>query len=88
MTWTINYLESVRKDIKKLDHQTRRQIRNFVDERLSNIDDRRSLGKALTATKEKLWRYRIGSHRIVCQIQDKEITILVVKVGHRSNIYQ
>ena len=61
--------------------------RVYIKERIANSDDPRSTGKPLHGELTGLWRYRIGNYRVICQIIDKEIVVLVVKVGHRKNVY-
>ncbi len=89
MPWTIEYASSVRKTVKKLDPQTRQRIRDFLETRLANADNPRHIGKALKGSKfENLWRYRVGDHRIIAQINDKIVTILIIRIGHRKDIYR
>ena len=88
MTWTIEYAESVRKSVEKLDPQTRRCIRSYLENRIALLDDPRSQGKALTGPLGGLWRYRVGDYRIVCEIQDKRLVVFVVIIDHRSEVYR
>lgn len=88
MAWTIEFAESVRKSVEKLDPQTRARIRSFLDQRIAQLDDLRSQGKALTGPLSGLWRYRIGDYRIVCDIQDRKLVILVVMIDHRRDVYR
>lgn len=88
MAWTIEYAESVQKPIAKLDPQTRRQIRSFLEEKIAGLDDPRSQGKALTGPLRGLWRYRMGDHRIICDIIDQRLVVLVLKIDHRSSVYR
>lgn len=55
---------------------------------LNNVENPRYIGKALTGSKKGLWRYRIGSYRVICDINDKKLIILAMEVGHRKEIYQ
>ena len=59
-----------------------------MDARVLEQDDPRALGKALKGELGDLWRYRVGNIRIICDIQDNVLTILVVKMGHRKDVYQ
>lgn len=88
MTWKIEYLQSVQKDVKKLDHKARHQIRDFLETKLTHTKDPRSLGEALKGSKlGQFWKYRVGNYRIITQITDKNVTILVVKIGDRKDVY-
>lgn len=65
------------------------RIRNFLRDRLAPLDNPRSLGKALQGTKfAGVWRYRVGDYRILCQIIDQRLVVLVVAVAHRSDVYR
>ena len=88
MAWTIEYAESVQKAVSKLDPQTRKRIRSYLEEKIAKLDDIRSQGKALTGPLRGLWRYRVGDYRIICEIIDRRLVVLVVKIDHRSSIYR
>ncbi len=87
MAWTINYTDTVKGQLRKLDKQTARRILNYMDNRISGQDNPRACGKALTGSLGGLWRFRVGDCRIICDIQDETVVILVLKIGHRSKIY-
>jgi mRNA interferase RelE/StbE len=74
--------------MRKLDSQTRKRLCDFLETRIANLDDPRQQGSALTGTLGGLWRYRVGDHRIICEIQDFRIVILVLRIGHRREIYR
>jgi len=86
MSWTIKYSSKVLKDFKKLDPQAITRIRTIIDSKIATLDDPKSLGKDLKAY--NLWRYRVGDYRIIAEIRDKELVILVIKIGHRENVYE
>lgn len=71
-----------------MDKQSARRILDFLDERISFQSDPRVSGKALTGPLGGLWRYRIGDFRVVCEIQDQRIVVLVLAVGNRRDIYR
>ena len=87
MAWTIEYLAAVRRSMRKLDRQIADRIVRFMDERVATAEDPRELGKALVGIPEKLWRYRVGDYRVICEIHDRRVVIVVVDVGHRSDVY-
>ena len=88
MAWTIEYAETVQKPVSKLDPQTRKRIRSFLEEKIAKLDDPRSQGKALVGPLKGFWRYRVGDHRIICDIIDQRLVVLVVKIDHRSSVYR
>lgn len=85
--WKIKIDNRVLKDMKKLGHQPCQQILHYLDE-IANLDDPRSRGEELQHQLTGLWRYRVGKYRIICEIQDSIMTVLVVKVGHRGEVYK
>ena len=87
MTWKIEWDERAIKDAKKLDVASRKRITKYLHKTVLKENDPRIFGKALVGNKAGLWRYRVGGYRIICKIEDKELTILVIGVGHRKNIY-
>lgn len=88
MAWTISYTASARKQLRKLDKQTARRIVEFMDERVAGKGPRSS-GKALTGpTLGEYWRYRVGDYRIICDIQDGAVCILVIEIGNRRDVYR
>lgn len=89
MAWTIEYALSSRKPMERLDPMVRRRIREFLSERIALLDDPRQLGEALQGTRfTGLWRYRVGDYRILADIRDEVVTIIVVGVGHRGGVYR
>ena len=88
MAWKIEYDEAALSDLKKLDCQAQREILQYMEKRVGTAEDPRLLGKPLRHSRFGLWRYRWRDYRIVCQIQDQKLVVLVVSVGHRSRIYE
>ncbi len=87
MAWTIEYAESVQKTVRKLETQERQRIRTFLEEKLANLADPRSIGKSLSGSLAGLWRYRVGDYRIIARIEDDRLVVLVVRIGHRKAVY-
>ena len=75
------------KEFKKLDKYTQQIIKSWIGKNLQNCENPRAHGKGLTANKSGQWRYRIGDYRLLCLIQDQELIILALTVGHRRDIY-
>ena len=87
-TWRIEITRTATKQITKLDRRAQESILNFLRERLSRAENPRQWGKALQGEKRGLWRYRVGDFRLICDIQDEKITILVLELGHRKDLYR
>ena len=89
MVWTIDYAASARTRLRKLDKQTAKRIVDFMDQRIAKSHDPRSLGQALTGPRlGEYWRYRVGDMRIICDIRDGELVVLVIEVANRRNADQ
>jgi mRNA interferase RelE/StbE len=89
LAWIINYTESALRQLKKLDRPTVLRILDYMDERVALADDPRILGKSLVGPKlGAYWRYRVGDVRVICNIQDGELCVLVVEIGHRKQVYR
>lgn len=88
MTWKVEFDNRARKELRKLDKQTQDRILKWIRENLATEAAPRRTGKILRGTMRGLWRYRVGDYRIISQIQDANILILVVRIGHRSTIYE
>jgi len=88
LAWAIDYTQTARNQIKKLDRPVSKRILDFMDNRVAKQEDPRALGKSLRGPLGTLWRYRVGDHRIICEIEHSAVRILVVRVGHRSEIYR
>lgn len=88
MAWQIEVTDVARKQLKKMDHAEARLIRDYLRKRVQPLDDPRQLGKPLKGQLSELWRYRVGDYRLVCQLQDDKLVVLLVRVGHRKEIYR
>jgi len=88
LVWTIEIARTAEKQIKKLKRDAQTSIVRFLRERLKPAGNPRQWGKPLHGDERGLWRYRIGDYRLVCDIQDEKITVLVLRVGHRKDVYR
>lgn len=88
MAWKIDYADTAKEQLKKLDKQIARRIIDYMDGRVAGSENPRSAGKALTGPFGGLWRYRVGDYRIVCDIQDNALRVLVLQLGNRREIYR
>ena len=88
MNWIYRFDERALKELRKLGKQAQREVIAYLDERVASEADPRRFGKGLKAELAGLWRYRVGDYRILCQIKNGELLVLVVAVGHRRDIYE
>ena len=88
MTWHIEFTRTAERQIVRLDRQAQASILSYLRQRVQGSENPRQLGKALHGDKQGLWRYRVGKYRIICDIQDKTLTVLVLAVAHRKDVYR
>ena len=89
MAWRIEFDPAAKKELDKLGHQAAQRVVKFLVERLAPLDNPRSLGEALKGAKlGELWKYRVGDYRIIADIQDGAVCILVVRIGNRREVYK
>lgn len=82
----IIFSDKAKKQFVKLDKPVQNQMRKFLDS-LKTLQNPRTRGKELVGNRRGIWRYRVGDYRILCHINDKELCIFVVEVGHRKEVY-
>lgn len=87
MRYQVVFSNEAKKQLKKMDKYVATLIIGWIEKNLQGCKDPRIHGKGLTFNKAGQWRYRIGDYRLICEIQDEQITILILEVGHRRNIY-
>lgn len=85
--FAVEYTPIAVKQLEKLDGQRRKLILAWIEKNLVGCADPRQHGKSLTANRRGQWRYRIGDYRLICEISDETITILILNIGHRKTIY-
>ena len=88
MSYTVSYTNQALKELKKLDRPTRALIIGWIEKNLVGCENPRVHGKGLTANHSGKWRYRIGDYRLIADIQDNQVLILILQVGHRKEIYK
>ena len=84
--WNLRVTKRAEKSLGELDHQHKLKIVRYLDE-LIKLKDPHTKGKALTGQLSGLWRFRVTDYRIICQIDGEIITVLVLDIGHRRDIY-
>jgi mRNA interferase RelE/StbE len=87
LVWTIEFTPDAAKELKKLGRAEAGRIIRTLEERIAKQDDPRSLGAPLTGDHAGYWRWRIGDYRVIARIEDARVLILVVRVGHRREVY-
>ena len=89
MAWSVELSETADRELSKLDAQHARRILKFLYERVAKADDPRGLGKALHGSRlGEFWKYRVGDYRLTCHLADKRLVVLVLRVGHRTEIFR
>ena len=87
MKYRVETTPRFEKEFKKLDKYTMKMIKSWIAKHLVDCENPRSFGKGLTSNRSGQWRYRIGDYRLICKIDDNELIILALSVGHRRDIY-
>ncbi|MCC9000183.1 MAG: type II toxin-antitoxin system RelE/ParE family toxin [Candidatus Contendobacter sp.] len=89
MTWKVELDPTAERELDKLDPQIARRILSFLQGRLAVLDDPRSIGEALKGSRlGEFWKYRVGDYRIIASIEDGVLRVLVLRIGHRRQIYR
>jgi mRNA interferase RelE/StbE len=89
MAYNVELSAEVARELGKLDRQQAKRILKFLHERVAKLDDPRSIGKALHGSRlGEFWKYRVGDYRLICKIEDDRLIVLVLRVGHRKEIYR
>ena len=89
MAWKIELSVAADWELGKLDTQYRRRVLKFLEEKLAVAENPRSMGKALQGARfGELWRYRVGPIRLICKIEDERLLVLVLRIGHRKDVYR
>lgn len=88
MAWSIEYAKTAKDQLRKLDKPVAKRILDFMDERIAVLENPRQTGKALKGPLGEFWCYRVGDFRIICEIQDDVVSILVVQIGNRREVYR
>jgi len=88
MTWKVEFDDAAAKELRKLDQQTQKAILHYLRQRIATKEDPRRFGKPLTHTLAGLWRYRVQNYRIICNIEDDKLVVLIVRVSHRKDVYE
>ena len=89
MAYRVELAESADRVLAALDAQPRKRILKFLQERLAKLDDPRGIGEALHGSRlGEFWKYRVGDYRLIAKIEDDRLLVLVLRLGHRKEIYR
>ena len=89
MAYSVELAESADRELGKLDARQAKRILKFLHQRVAKVDDPRSIGEALHGSRlGEFWKYRVGDYRLICKIEDNRLIVLVLRVGHRKEIYR
>ncbi|WP_268913996.1 type II toxin-antitoxin system RelE family toxin [Lentilactobacillus sp. SPB1-3] len=87
MSYSLEFTREAQRSLRKMDKHQATLITRWLYQHVDGIDDPRSIGKGLTANRSGQWRYRVGNYRIICEIEDDELIVTAINIGHRRNIY-
>lgn len=87
MTWSVEIDDRAAKELRSLDGKAQKEILKYLRERIVTKEDPRSFGKALGRELSGLWRYRVGDYRLICMIEGAVFVVIVVRIGHRKEVY-
>ena len=87
MKYTVKTTPRFDKEFKKLDKYTMKMMKSWINKNLVGCENPRLHGKGLTSNRSRQWRYRIGDYRLICSIEENELVILALSVGHRRDVY-
>jgi len=88
LTWRIEFDERARRDLRKLDATVQKRILKYLRAHVATEESPRRHGKALKGMMAGLWKYRVGDYRLICEIQDVRVTVFVLRIGNRREIYR
>ena len=87
--WTVEIDAAAAKELRKLDPPVARRIVAFLRQRLAPLDNPRTIGEALHGDAlGEYWKYRLGDYRIVARLLDRRVVVIVVRIGHRRDVYR
>jgi mRNA interferase RelE/StbE len=88
LAWNVELSATAEKQLRKLDRQWQAANLDYLEDEIAPLPDPRSKGKALVGDKKGLWRFRVADFRVICEVQETQLVILAVAIGHRKNVYE
>ena len=86
--WTVEFDDAAARELRKLDQPAQKEILRYLRERIATEEDPRRFGKPLARELAGLWRYRVRDYRMICNIEDGKLVVLVIHVAHRKDVYE
>lgn len=87
MTWTIKFIPKIKKELRRLDKKDSKALLDFLEFEVLSLDDPRTLAIPLKKNLKEFWKFRVGQYRVIADIQDDELIILVIRVANRKDVY-
>lgn len=88
MAWSVEFSASAKRQLARLDRQWQAAILDYLEDEIATLENPLSRGKPLVGDRKGFWRYRVGDYRILCELRDDELVVLVLVVGHRRGVYR
>ena len=86
--YQVEFSNTAKKELKKLDISVQKTLLKWINKNLMDCDNPYINGKVLVGNLKGYWRYRVGNYRLICNVEDDVLVILIVEIGHRSEIYK
>jgi len=87
MAWKIEFEPAAQRELDKLDKSVANRILKFLHGRVEKLDDPRKVGQNLRGPLSEFWKYRVGDYRLICSLEDDRFVVLVLRIGHRREVY-
>ena len=87
MEWRVESSDVAENQLRKLDRQIQKRLLDWLDDRIEGCKNPRHFGEPLHGDISGLWRYRVGDYRLICEIQEHQLVVLALTIGHRREIY-
>jgi mRNA interferase RelE/StbE len=88
LAWTVEISDVAERQLRKLDRPVKKRILDWLDDRIEGCKNPRHFGEPLKGDQAGFWRYRIGVYRVLCEIEDEQLVVLVLTIGHRRQVYR
>jgi mRNA interferase RelE/StbE len=88
MAWRVEISPTAQKQLGQLDKPVARRVLKFLHERVEKLGDPRQIGERLRGTLSEFWRYRVGDYRLICLLENDMLVVLVLRIGHRREVYK
>ncbi|SMH50341.1 type II toxin-antitoxin system RelE family toxin [Mesorhizobium australicum] len=88
MPWQVRFERRAEKDLERLGSADRNRVARFINDRIAAREDPREIGEALHGPLGQYWKYRVGDFRVIASIEDAIVTVIVVRIGNRREVYR